>query len=246
MGKSLKDNLRMAILARAENDQAVKARMDSMSAASPSKSTEQTNPTEESNRPVQQRSSTEESDRRIRQLNPTPQQTNSADQFSRLLQQTKQTDEPNRQPQQTKQTDQPSRQIEQTNSTDQFNRPESDTLPIRIGQRPGVFTPAQKNVLEYFQRVGSHISTYRVVAKETGVAHGTVRCVIDKLVNIGLLRREPWGKGSYRALRFIIRDSTQQTNPTDNFNRPTQQTKPTDKPSRPIKQTGSTEEPNRH
>ena len=242
MGKSLKDNLRMAILARAENDQAVKARMDSMSAASPSKATEQTGPADESNRPVQQRSSTEEPNRRIRQLNPTPQQTSSADKQSSPVRQTNSADQQSRPVQQTSSTDHFNRQVQQTESTDQTSRPGSDTLPIRIGQRPGIVTPAQKNVLEYFQRVGSHISTYRIVAKETGVAHGTVRCVIDKLVNMGFLRREPWGKGSYRALRFLVCDPTEQTNSTDQFNRQTQQAIRADQLNRLIQQTNSTEE----
>lgn len=242
MGKSLKDNLRMAIMARAENDQAVKARMDSMAAATPSRPTEQTNPTDQASRLVQQRSSTEDSNRRIRQLNPTPQQTKPADQASRPVQQNNPTEEFSKPAEQTTPADEINRQTKQTIPTDEPSRPEPDPLPIRIGQRPGVFTPAQKTVLEYFQRAGSHISTYRVVAKETGVAHGTVRCVIDKLVNIGFLRREPWGKGSYRALRFIVSDPTEQTKRADQFNTRAQQTSPTNKPNRPIQQTSSTEE----
>lgn len=256
MGKSLKDNLRMAILARANDDQAVKARMDSMdSAVEPinappqptipadhsNRQTQQTDPADKSSRQAPLRSSTEESHRRVRQLNPTLQQTNSADNINRPTQQTIPADKFNNQFDQTSSADKSNRPIQQTNTADQYSRASAEPLPIRLGPRPGVVTPAQKTILEYFRQIGSHVSTYRVIAKETSVPHGTVRCVIDKLVNLGMLRREPWGRGSYRALQFIVCDS-EQVCPTNKPSRPIQQTNPTNKSSTQIQQRNSSEE----
>lgn len=80
----------------------------------------------------------------------------------------------------------------------------STPLPCRVPHPPTIRTQAQHELLAYFKKHGTHVSTYRTISAETGLPWPTVRNVVAKFVGEGILAKTSWSSGSNRALCFIV------------------------------------------
>ena len=159
---------------------------------------------------------------------------------------TGQTDRTNGQDEQPKQVNRISGQDERTGQTDRTNG-QDEALPLLLPDRSAPRTSAQKVVLEYFERHGSHIANYDVITAETALPYRTVRRGIDKLVSLGWLGKQPWYQGSSRGLKFEFSPPTGQdkrTGQTDRISGQDKRTGQTDKISEQDKRTGQADKIN--
>lgn len=241
MALSMADKLRQAAASRmaktAATTTAILDGMDARASAPPSPQIRQENfISSGAHSEIQQTKPTVEIVRRNQQLNP------AVEQLDSTVESNCSTDEVCRQVQQTNRPHKSSRQTDPTNPADKFNsqiRPLDPTDKnnatagprILTRSRQRLSTSAQKILAAYFLENGELVATYPILAENTGVPHGTVRCVIEKFVTHGWLCKTPWGAGSNRSLKLTPTEalaSIQQSNSTDKPNRQTQQTNQTE------------------
>ena len=156
---------------------------------------------------------------------------------------TGQTDRTNGQDEQPEQVDRTNGQDERTGQTDRMSG-QDEALPLFLPDRSAPRTSAQKVVLEYFERHGSHIANYDVITAETSIPYRTVRRGIDKLVSLGWLEKQPWYQGSSRGLKFEFSPPTGQdkrTGQTDRISGQDKRTGQTDRTNGQDKRTGQTD-----
>ncbi|MYL85351.1 hypothetical protein GTA51_19855 [Desulfovibrio aerotolerans] len=156
---------------------------------------------------------------------------------------TGQTDRTNGQDEQSEQVDSPRGQDKRTGQEDRISG-QDEALPLFLPDRSAPRTSAQKVVLEYFERYGSHIANYDVITAETALPYRTVRRGIDKLVSLGWLEKHPWYQGSSRGLKFEFSPQTGQdkrTGQTDRANGQDKRTGQTDRANGQDKRTGQTD-----
>ncbi|QAZ69569.1 hypothetical protein [Solidesulfovibrio carbinolicus] len=167
--------------------------------------TNQTNQTDELDSLPQQLKPTVELVRVVQPLAQTAEQTKQADKISG------QTDTPSTQIKQYKPTNkssiesqQPKKALKvgsQKEQSKQTEKPSGLAAPaMRLPPRLPIATMAQKTLAAHFLETGPVVTTYAVIAAETGVPLGTARTIIDKFVAAGWLRKEQWGAGRNRAL----------------------------------------------
>ena len=114
---------------------------------------------------------------------------------------TTQTDRINGQDERTGKPNEDTGQDKRTTQTDRMNG-QDENLPLLLPSRSSPRTSGQKLVLKYFERHGSHVANYDVIAAQTRLPYRTVRRGIDKLVSLGWLTKQPWYQGSSRGLKF--------------------------------------------
>ena len=131
---------------------------------------------------------------------------------------TTQTDRINGQDEQSERVDRINGQDKRTTQTDRING-QDDALSLLLPDRSAPRTSAQKNVLDYFERHGSHVANYDVIAAETRLPYRTVRRGIDKLVSLGWLTKRPWYQGSSRGLQFDFQPQSGQDKRTTQTDR---------------------------
>ena len=154
--------------------------------------------------------------------NPAPQSGSSAPQSGRTIQQfgtTIRQDNPDGQSgtsiQQDGQAGQPGGTIQEDNPEGQSGtsiRCHTE-VAVKLQSPSGARTSAQKILLAYFQKNGSHVANYSVIAGETGLAQNTVRDCINKFVALGWLAKTRWLRGSARGLKFNFTGPPRQDNP---------------------------------
>ena len=170
-----------------------------------SRQSEQTNLTVESDSLIQQSSPSVELVSALQQSGSTDEQTNQADKPG------SQTDKPDTPIAQSKHADKAStkkgqsnladKADDQTKQTKEADKSGSQTAPaMRLPPRLPLATAAQKTLAAHFLETGPMVTTYAVIAAETGVPLGTARTIVDKFVAAGWLRKEQWGAGRNRAL----------------------------------------------
>ena len=264
MALSMADKLRQAAASRmaktAATTTAILDGMDARASVTPSPQIRQENSVSHTTHTeIQQTSSTDE----IQQMKPTVELVRRIQQLDQTVEQLDSTveincssDKPSRQTKPSNSSDKLNEQIELTNSTDNIN---SRTRPLdstdktntisgpRILTRPRqrLATTAQKILAAYFLENGAIVATYPIIAENTGVPHGTVRCVIEKFVTHGWLYKTPWGAGSNRSLKLTPTEtllSIQQTSSTDYPIRQPRQTNRTEKSNKRIPLSNPTEE----
>lgn len=190
--------------------------------------------------------------RAVQPLPPTVEQTKQADKVSG------QTDTPNRQTkqikyankasaesQQTKAAIKEDSQKEQTKQTEKLSGPAAPAM--RLPPRLPIATTAQKTLAAHFLETGPVVTTYAVIAAETGVPQGTARTIIDKFVAAGWLRKEQWGAGRNRALSLAPTEAlaaVTSASRADKIYTQSQQPRQAYKPSGPAQQPSSAVECN--
>lgn len=118
-----------------------------------------------------------------------------------------QTEHDNRAGQASSQTEQDKR-AQQPSRTNGQAAPLTLLLPAAAPAR----TAAQKTLLAYFARHGSHVSNYDGIIAETGLPLATVRRTVNKFVSLGILAKSSWRSGSLRGLQFTFFGATEQDN----------------------------------
>ncbi len=167
--------------------------------------TNQTMSVDELNGLSQQLKPTVEFGREVQPLGPAVEQANKADKtniqadkISASIKHKKKTDKPSTASQQTMPAAAIDRHIEQTKQTDKASGQSAPAM--RLPPRLPITTTAQKTLAAHFLETGPVVTTYAVIAAETGVPLGTARTIVDKFVAAGWLRKEQWGAGRNRAL----------------------------------------------
>jgi hypothetical protein len=149
---------------------------------------------------------------RAGQLSRTIEQDNRAGQLSRTIEQDNRAGQLSRTTEQDNRAGQPSRTIEQ-----------AKLLTLLLPAAAPARTTAQKTVLAYFARYGSHVSNYDKIIAETGLPLATVRRTVNKFVSLGILTKSVWRSGSVRGLQFTFRGTTEQDNRAPQLSRTTEQ-----------------------
>jgi len=109
-------------------------------------------------------------------------------------------------------------------------------VPVLLAPPATARTPAQRQVLSYFETHGSHVSNYSKIMEETGLPYNTVRKGINKLIDAGQLTKTNWRQGSARGLQFTIYGKMGQVNRAEQQSRTTEQGNKAGQESRITKQ----------
>ena len=213
MGRNLKDNLRMAVKARASQDLEVKTRMDSMVERPPATSQELSNQARQHDTATRHDNTTQKPDDTTRHLDTSTRQHDTA---IRPGNTTPQSGTSIRHDNTTRQHDTTTRQ---DNPPPQLGSGSRDFsyIPVKISTSLLARTPAQKTLVSYFKSNGSHVANYLTISNETGIPRKTVRDVIEKFVALGWITKKPWVQGSSRGLHFEYFGQNGHDNTTPQF-----------------------------
>lgn len=170
--------------------------------------------TEQDNRTGQVSRTTEQDNRAEQPSNRAGQPGTLAGQPSRATGQDNRTGQPGTITGQDNRAGQVGRTIKQDNRAGQPGRTteQGDVLSLLLPAAAPARTPAQKSLLAYFERYGTHVSNYDRIIAETGLPLATVRRTLDKFLALGMLSKSTWCQGSARGLRFTFHGATGQDN----------------------------------
>jgi hypothetical protein len=125
-------------------------------------------------------------------------------------------------------THQPNTRNRHTDPTHKPNTQEINSIPInKLTNTFVVRTEAQKKVYEYLAKNGQHITSHALIHAETGIKLGTLRDILRKFENEGMITKKKWvGEGGQQGL-LITPTNLQHTNPTVGSNTQIRQLDPT-------------------
>ncbi len=83
----------------------------------------------------------------------------------------------------------------------------SEAYRNKLLPRPAHHTKNQRQLVAYLSANGNHITTYTLIAEETGIPVGTIRDVLRKFEHAGLIRKSKHVQGGLQGLRLTLTEA---------------------------------------
>ena len=83
----------------------------------------------------------------------------------------------------------------------------SEAYRNKLLPRPAHHTKNQRQLMAYLSANGNHITTYTLIAEETGIPVGTIRDVLRKFEHAGLIRKSKHVQGGLQGLRLTLTEA---------------------------------------